>query len=100
MEPEQCRDDPASGKFSIGTVVKVTTKNGMVFERSADLPRGHPENPLSQEEHLQRFWDCVEYASATPPRDNLEQVLATVERLEATKDVVSLMPLLMKNSKA
>ena len=100
VEPEQCRDDPASGKFSIGTVVKVTTRNGSVFERAADLPRGHPENPLSQEEHLQRFWDCVEYAGATPPRDNLERVLVTVARLEAAKDVVSLVPLLMKDSKA
>jgi len=95
VSPEASLDDPTSGKFSIAAHVKVTTKAGNVYDtQSADIPQGHPKNPLTQEEHLERFRDCVEYADNPLPADRVEKILSMVSRLEETEDVRSLVPLL------
>lgn len=39
----------------------VTASDGRVFRRSVDVPPGTPGNPLSEEEHRQRFFDCVAF---------------------------------------
>lgn len=95
VSPESSLDDPASGKFSIAAQVKVTTKTGNVYDtRSVDIPQGHPGNPLTQEEHLERFRDCVEYADNPLPAEGVEKILSMVSRLEENEDVCSLVPLL------
>ena len=99
VTPEHSYEDPASGKFSIGPVVKVTTKAGNVFTKSADVPRGHPLNPMSEEEHLQRFRECIDYADGCVPVDRVEKILSFVDRLEAAEDVRDLIPLLSANGR-
>lgn len=95
VSPEHSLDDPASAKFSIGTRVRVATKAGKVFDKSADVPRGHPENPMTEKEHLERFRDCIDYAENPLPRENIERILSIVGRLEETENVLSLIPLLL-----
>ena len=95
VSPESSLDDPSSGKFSIAAHVKVTTKTGNTYDtQSADIPRGHPGNPLTQEEHLERFRDCVDYAGNPLPAERVEKILSMVSRLEELEDVCSLVPLL------
>ena len=88
-------EDPARAKFSIGTHVKITTKRGGVYEKSAAAPRGHPANPMSGAEHLQRFRDCVDYAEGALPADRIEKIIAAVARLEDMADVRDLIALLV-----
>ena len=95
VSPEHSLDDPASGRFSIGTRVRLSTRTGEVFDRAAGVPRGHPENPLTREEHLQRFRDCIDYAGNPLPPENIEKILAVVARLEETENVLDLIPLLL-----
>lgn len=99
VSPEQSLEDPVSGKYSIFTHVRITTKAGDVFDKSADVPRGHPANPLTQKEHLERFRDCVDYAGNRLPPENIEDVLSLVGRLEETENVLSLIPLLLVDRK-
>jgi 2-methylcitrate dehydratase PrpD len=100
VAPEPSLDDPANAKFSIAAYVKVTTNKGDVYDtRSADIPRGHPGNPLSREEHLERFRDCIDYAEYPLPAESIEKILAIVGRLEETEDVRSLIPLLLVKRK-
>jgi len=42
--------------------VKIKYKSGEVFEERVDLPKGEPENPLSDEEVLEKFYSLVAYA--------------------------------------
>jgi 2-methylcitrate dehydratase PrpD len=96
VTPEPSLDDPASAKFSIAAHVKVTTKGGDVYDtKSADIPRGHPGNPLTREEHLERFRDCLDYADHPPAAKSIEKLLSMVNRLEEVEDVRSLIPLLL-----
>ncbi len=100
VSPEASLDDPASGKFSIAAHVKVTTRSGSVYDtKSADIPRGHPGNPLSREEHVERFHDCLDYAGTPLPSGTVKKMLAIVELLEDTEDVRSLIPLLSVKTK-
>jgi 2-methylcitrate dehydratase PrpD len=97
VSPDPSLDDPASAKFSIAAYVKVTTKRGDVYDtKSADIPRGHPGNPLTQEEHMERFHDCLDYAGNPLSSGTVKKMLAIVERLEETEDVRALIPLLQK----
>ncbi len=95
ISPEPSLDDPTSAKFSIAAHVKVTTKSGAVYDtKSADIPRGHPGNPLSREEHMERLRDCLDYAGNPLPSGAVKKMLAIVERLEETEDIRALIPLL------
>ncbi|MGD0237152.1 MAG: MmgE/PrpD family protein, partial [Syntrophorhabdales bacterium] len=95
VSPEPSLDDPASATFSIAAHVKVTTKSGSVYDtKSADIPRGHPGNPLSQEEHMERLRDCLDYAGNPLPSGAVKKMLAIVERLEETEDIRALIRLL------
>jgi 2-methylcitrate dehydratase PrpD len=96
VSPEPSFDDPASAKFSIAAHVKVTTRGGDVYDtKSADIPRGHPGNPLSRAEHLERFRDCLDYADHPLPATSVEKMISTVSRFEETEDVRSVIPLLL-----
>ncbi len=100
VSPEPGLDDPASARFSIAAHVRVTKKNGAVYDtKSADIPRGHPGNPLTRDEHLERFHDCVDYAGNPLPARSIERIVAMVDRLEEIEDVLSLVPLLLKKRK-
>lgn len=97
VSPERSLEDTASGTFSTFTHVKVKTKSGAAFEKSADMPRGYPGNPLTQMEHLQRFRDCVEYAGNPLSPENLEEILSLIDRIGETENILSLIPLLLAN---
>lgn len=99
VTPEDSLDDPANARFSIGTRVKVTTRTGEVFCKSADVPRGDPGNPLTRGEHLEHFQDCIDYAGHPLPAENVEKILSAVDRLEETENVLSLIPLLLPDRK-
>lgn len=75
--------------------LEVRTKGGAVCRKSVDLPRGFPGNPLSAEEHMRLFRDCVEYGGSPLPPENLEQAIALVREIEEMRDVRSLIPLLL-----
>jgi len=99
VSPDESLDNPANAKFSIGARVKVTTRAGQEFHQSADVPRGDPGNPMSPQEHLEHFRDCVDYAGHPLPARNIEKILSIVGRFEDTENVLSLVPLLLVNRK-
>lgn len=76
-------------------VMRVRTKQGTTFEKIVQTPRGSPANPLTREEHIGRFYDCIDYAGKPLPRANAEKVLALVSQLEELQDVCDFIPLLL-----
>jgi 2-methylcitrate dehydratase PrpD len=72
----------------------VLTYDGRECLRKADLAPGFPGMPLSREEHLQRFRDCVAFAPRTPSDGRLGEIVAAVDGLEEMRDVRGLIALL------
>jgi 2-methylcitrate dehydratase PrpD len=99
ISPEPSLDDPERLGFSLAAHMKVTTKKGNVYHKAVDIPRGIPGNPLTKEEHMERFQDCVNYADKPLPKMNTKKIISMVGRLEESKDVRSLIPLLLVRQK-
>jgi 2-methylcitrate dehydratase PrpD len=92
---EPTLDDPQRPGFSLKTRMKVTTKRGDVYDNAVDIPRGVPGNPLTQNEHIERFLDCLEYSAKKSIRVNGERIISMVYKLEEVEDVRSLIPLIL-----
>ena len=75
--------------------VEVRTKDGRIFSKSVDAPKGQPENPMGWEECVEKFKRCS--ASAAMPLDpgNLELFIKGVQTLEEFESVVDLIQYLI-----
>lgn len=99
VSPDPAIDDPEKPGGSLRTYMDVFTKKGKIYRKMVDVPRGMPGNPLSKEEHLEHFKDCIAYADSPVLAANTERVISFVDRLEQTNDVRGLIPLLTVNSR-
>jgi 2-methylcitrate dehydratase PrpD len=77
--------------FRHASRVKITARNGQVFEKLSLHRRGSPENPLSPEEVVHKFRNVV-----APCMDNTaaESIINAVNSFETLADISSVMPLL------
>lgn len=92
----EVRPDPAmEGRGHTPLDMWVLTKDGKEFLKRIDVAPGFPGNPLTQNEHLQRFRDCIDFASKRLPVSNINQVRDTVEHLERVIDIRDFIPLLI-----
>lgn len=57
------------------------------FEQSIETAPGFPGNPLSPEEHLQRFRDCLSYAGQDISVEQENWLAASVDSMEELEDV-------------
>jgi hypothetical protein len=62
-----------------------------------DIAPGFPGNPLTWDEHHERFRDCINYGGHLLPHENIEKIVSLVNSLEKVEDVsISLIPLLVR----
>ena len=77
--------------FRHASRVKITARNGKVFEKLSLHRRGSPENPLSPDEVVHKFRNvvalCMDKAAA-------ENIVAAVNNFETLADISALMSLL------
>jgi 2-methylcitrate dehydratase PrpD len=76
-------------------LIRIRTKKGESIEKVVPVPRGAPENPLTMEEHMARYYDCVEYGETFIPRERSDLLLSTILKLEKQEDVRDIIPLLL-----
>ena len=88
-------DEKFNDVKSLETDVTVTMKNGDVYRKYAKMPRGMQRNPLSKEEHLGSFRDCMDYASKPLSNNNIENIVSRINDLDSAADVRALIPLLI-----
>ncbi len=91
-DPEMEKRDHTS------TDMRVLMLDGREYVRMMEIAPGAPGNPLSQEEHEERFWDCIRFAERPFPDEKAKQILDAVDRLETINDVRSLIPLLVPSA--
>jgi len=88
--------DPAlDQRTHLATDMEVRMKDGAVYRKNVDFPRGMPESPLTREELMAKFEDCVSYGKKALPEKNIKRIISMVDGLERVKDVGSLIPLLI-----
>jgi 2-methylcitrate dehydratase PrpD len=75
--------------------MRVLTKNGKEYVEKIDFVPGFPEKPLTNEEHRQRFRDCVAFAAKPFPEEKIKGVMDAVDSLEGMDDIRSIIPLLL-----
>ncbi len=68
-------------------IVTVKTLDGSTYEKRVDFPKGSPENPLTDDERLAKFWDCISHAAMPLYRDKVEEVVELVDSIEKLDDV-------------
>lgn len=76
--------DESLGKSGI---VQVTLASGEVLSGRVDRPPGHRDNPLTDTQRHQKLYACAEHAGTTLNRDDVDQIIDMVERLDQLDDV-------------
>lgn len=76
--------------------MRVVTKAGREYRRSIDVAPGFPGNPLSRDEQLRRFHDCIAFG-ANPVMDakRAELIVNAVDRLDEMSHAQALISLLL-----
>lgn len=83
-----CVGDPSLDTRGHSAVdVTVDTVRGRSYSRSLDISPGFPGNDLSDEEHLSRFKECMEYAAYPLAADSARALLDASADLSAVSDV-------------
>ena len=81
-------DESLRGKsicpVDLSCVVTLVTTNGTVFTKRIDHHRGDPRNPMSEDQLIDKFVDCVT-GSLSDSRTN--DLLAAIDRFETVADV-------------
>lgn len=73
--------------------LRIETDRG-TFEKTVTAPFGTPENPMSGEDFMAKFFSCGSKAFAPRSRERLEEIAAAVDRLEEMPDISAFTALL------
>ena len=74
--------------------IEVSLKNGKILSVERLTATGSPENPVTYDECVEKFYGCVDYSSYPMTRANADAIVETVKALEKMGDISELMKLL------
>lgn len=86
-------DDNPDENAMVPQTVRVTLRSGTTCEARLDRVIGHPDRPLSREQHLDKFRRCWTYGASPLATGNAERLIGLVDRLETVPDVGELVAL-------
>ena len=82
--------DPQIDKIpglTVGSRVELKTRGGNRYSKYLDFVKGHPKNPMTMEECVEKFMKCVSFSAKPLGQKQIEQLIQTIGQLEETKDV-------------
>lgn len=82
--------DAAPGAIASGGI-RVKLSNGNAHERFVEAPRGAPSNPLSREQLIEKFSQCVSRALVPPSSAAVETLVRDIDGLEHEPDMHALL---------
>jgi 2-methylcitrate dehydratase PrpD len=69
-------------------VVDIKMKNnGIIYSKREDIAKGNPEKPLSWDELIEKFRDCLSYGAEKLSRPAVSRIINMVRNLENIQDV-------------
>lgn len=88
--PHEGVEDP---RALLPVTVEIKTKDGRKYTKRVDYAKGHPKNPMTDEECIAKFRKCSEYAARPLSGNNLNEVIDMVEHLDKVQDAGKLIEL-------
>ena len=74
--------------------VTIVMTDGGTYSAQADHPLGSPERPMSLDDCVRKFEDCVSFSGGWLPEGNMKRIIDRVGELEKVKDVRQIIGLL------
>ena len=74
-------------------VVEIKTKDGKLHSRRVDEPYGMNVKPMSWEDLIEKFRDCVSYSVKPLSKEKVDKIINMVDKLEEVDDVSNLIKL-------
>lgn len=71
--------------------VKVTLKDGRVFEKVEDMLLGNTKNPMTWEDVEHKFWNCTKYAAVDLGKKKYQEIIDLCKNLETLEDAHKLL---------
>jgi len=81
--------------ISVPLRVQIRLKNGVEHELTLEQMLGHPDKPLSHEQHLEKFRACWAAGASHLPESNRDQMAEMVDGLEVVASVKEIIRLLV-----
>ncbi|WP_170314699.1 MmgE/PrpD family protein [Aquibium carbonis] len=88
------QNDVTSHSAMTPQTISVTLKSGVTHSVVVEAAYGHPDNPLSREENLDKFWRCWRRAEGMADAAG-EELIATIEAIEGVPDIAALTRILV-----
>ncbi len=76
--------------------MRVLTEKGEQYIKKVDIAPGFPGNPLTQEEHLSHYWECIEAIPQGLSKESAEIIPRLVNRMEELEDIQTIIPHLLR----
>jgi len=80
VSPNIAKGEPCSK----ATIVKIRMRNGKEYSKRVDIAKGRPENPLSEEELLEKYRSCAKLAL---PKEKIIKSISLITELEKVDDI-------------
>lgn len=87
-------DQKPIGKGLVPCVVEIITKDENLYSQRIEVVRGNPMNPVSITEVAEKFRTCAAFSAKPISKENLEQTIELVDKLENVQDISSITMLL------
>ena len=87
--------DPAVDRNHYASDIRIRTKNGNDLHGQIDIPPGTPANPMTDEEHRSRFFDCVTFSGKDWLKGREKSILDYLSALEMKDDIRGIIPMFL-----
>jgi len=91
--------DPSTERNHYSTDLRVWTKDDKEYHGKMDIPPGTPQNPMTDEDHRARFYDCVEFSGKRWLEGREENIMDFIDTLEEKDDVRDMLPLFLRGNR-
>src|SRR5947208_4762817 len=72
-------------------IVQIQTRDGRLFDKQLDFPKGDPRNPLTDQEIEEKFSALAEGVLSQPAQKKLKDAVWSLERVGSVSDLMALM---------
>ena len=66
------------------------TKDGKQYSKYVEYIKGHPKNPLTMVEYIEKFRRCLPFSARPIPETNVVSAIEMIEKLEEVDDVTEI----------
>jgi 2-methylcitrate dehydratase PrpD len=91
----QCIPELLSKREKEQPAIQIKTKSGRLYLKQEKIVYGEPEKPMTKEDIITKFRDCVSFSLKPTPPDNIEKVIAMIDGLEKVDDVTQIIRFLV-----